>query len=76
MLDFARRAESGIYTNAKVEHFPGFSRITVADAPVFREPGWEAAKPHTSSTSPSPKTMRRRAGASAEPNAKSTILWL
>ena len=45
MLDFARRSESGIYTNAKVEHFPGFSRITVADAPVFREPGWEAEKP-------------------------------
>jgi len=45
MLDFARRPESGIYTNAKVEYFPGFTRFTVADAPVFREPGWEAEKP-------------------------------
>jgi hypothetical protein len=45
MLDFARRAESGIYTNAKVEYFPSFTRFTVADVPVFREPGWEAEKP-------------------------------
>lgn len=45
MLDFARREESGIYTNGKVEYFPGFTRFVVADAPVFREPGWEAEKP-------------------------------
>lgn len=45
MLDFARREESGIYTNGKVEYFPNFTRFTVADAPVFREPGWEAERP-------------------------------
>lgn len=45
MLDFARREQCGIYTNGKVEYFPGFTRFTVADAPVFREPGWEPEKP-------------------------------
>lgn len=47
MLNFARREESGIYTNGKVEFFPGFTRFVVADVPVFREPGWEAEKPHS-----------------------------
>lgn len=45
MFNFARREESGIYTNGKVEYFPGFTRFVVADVPVFREPGWEAEKP-------------------------------
>lgn len=45
MLNFARREESEIYTNAKVEFFPGFTRFVVADVAVFREPGWEAEKP-------------------------------
>lgn len=45
MLSFARREESGIYTNGKVEYFPDFTRLVVADVPVFREPGWEPEKP-------------------------------
>lgn len=52
MLDFARRAQSGIYTNCKVEHFPGFSRFVVADIPIFREPGWEAENPPSKISKP------------------------
>lgn len=45
MLNFARRNQSEIYTNSKVEYFPSFTRFTVADVPVFREPGWEPDRP-------------------------------
>lgn len=45
MLDFARRNRADIYTNGKVEYFPSFTRFTVSDIPVFREPGWEADRP-------------------------------
>lgn len=55
MLNFAHREESDIYTNGKVEYFPGFTRFIVADVPVFREPGWEAEKPHSRHHKPQSK---------------------
>lgn len=55
MPDFIHRERDGIYTNARVEFFPGFTRLAVADAPVFREPGWEAEHPHTVTHKPQGK---------------------
>lgn len=66
MLEFARRPACGIYTNGKAEYFPSFTRFTVADAPVFREPGWESVesrhrlhKPQTPGSIPQSRSVRR-----------------
>ena len=39
-----RKSEGEVFVNSRVEHFPGYMKIAVADYPIFKDPAWEGEK--------------------------------
>ena len=46
------QSRKDVFCNCKIEYFPGFQKITVADRPVFKDPAWEAVQKRSAIRAP------------------------
>ncbi len=52
MLDLKSKCHDDVFVNCKIEHFPGRKLLVVADAPIFKDPAWEAREKHVRTSKP------------------------